>query len=471
MRLLNIITLLLASILSLDTLAAYPFAGAGMPAVIQTKTVTANLASTSHTIPSNFIGISFNMESMVPVSGFATWLTDMKTNSSIISLIKLLGTNGHIRIGGNQQDASGSGPELTQTVANGIGSFMSSLGSGWSLYYGLDLTINNTATAVTHAGYILSAVTGNTVAFGIGNEPDDGCCGNMTTWTSNYNSYYSALTSAYPSVIIEGADVANGQVLSTVENYANATTPGPTGLAQVTGHSYFGDNPTQSQIQTLLNETAGFGWASFVSYASNFRIDESNLGSGQTNTGVVKTLATGAWFIAAANEAASSGVVGIDLNQGGSMNSAYPNSVGNDYNFATLDADYGFSPNPMFYYMYLFSKIVGQTIVSTSLSGTGTVSAISTAGAHGNANIMVVNYSTINPVKITPAQSNSWTSANVYKISAGSNAGCFDSSPNIGGATIGESGVWNGTMTPISISNGGSFALYPCEAALVQILP
>jgi hypothetical protein len=133
-------------------------------------------------------------------------------------------------------------------------------------------------------------------------------------------------------------------------------------------------------------------------------------------------------------------------------------------------ADNNFIPTPVFYGMYLFSKIQGQQTVTVAYSNAVSfVQAMATKNGNGNANILVTNNDANNPVAIKPDQSNSWTTANVLQIKSATGSGCTDASVTVGGAAIGESGSWTGAA--FALSKGQSFTLGPCESALIQIQP
>src|ERR1700687_6178028 len=98
-----------------------------------TETITVNLASTGYTIPADFVGFSIETASVIP--GNFVWQTGQ---SSLCSLINLIGSNGLIRIGGLSQDQIASSSNLTLAVANGIEAFRQCLGSSWKISWGLN---------------------------------------------------------------------------------------------------------------------------------------------------------------------------------------------------------------------------------------------------------------------------------------------------------------------------------------------
>ena len=138
------------------------------------------------------------------------------------------------------------------------------------------------------------------------------------------------------------------------------------------------------------------------------------------------------------------------------------------YNQFVHEPDGGYAPAPMFYGMYLFAELEGQTSIGTtvkpSLNNLASVNA--TLGPHGNANILVVNVSTTQQITVVPQQTQPWSTAEVYLLSGQS---CEDSNPVLNGKPIGEGGAWAGG--PMSLVNGASITIPACGAALIEIQP
>jgi len=79
--------------------------------------VTAILDDTSSTIPSNFIGLSLETQDIIADTIYTG------SNTSLQNLVKLLGSNGILRVGGTSQDTGHQGnptPALTQRIANDL---------------------------------------------------------------------------------------------------------------------------------------------------------------------------------------------------------------------------------------------------------------------------------------------------------------------------------------------------------------
>ena len=437
---------------------------------------TANTASTGYTISSDFVGYSLNTSAVI--NG------QFSGSGSACSLAGLLGTNGVLRIGGVDQDTTPTAPALTQGIANGLESFRSCLGSGWKILYGLDLNVNSPSTAATQA-QMLQTASGSNMIFQFGNEPVDGGTWNFSTYPTVWNSYYSAVNAVIPSAKYAAWDDQN---YNQAQNVIPNLTIGLAGLQYVTQHYY--DSPCSQSLppaqlisQALQNLQQPTGLASIgifqnVQWAAaagiKTRMSESNSICGGGGLGASNLLMSSTWFLNMSIMLANNGFSGINIHN----NTWWPASSGsptigyvypNIYGPLQVNSDLTFSPGPIFYGMYLFSQIEGQQTIALSSNANFSNNAIATKGVNGNANIIVVNNDPFVAANITPMQINSWTTANVLKISTLDGQNCTSGNPIIGGQPIGKSGLWLGS--PSSIGNGQSVMLQPCEAALIQILP
>ena len=434
-----------------------------------TSSVTADLASRSYTIPKDFVGYS-QEEADVVYEGIYN-----SANRSLINLLKMLGPNGELRIGGNSQDTpnayTSTIPPVTQAIADDVAAFASAIGPGWTVDWGLDGKANNTSAAVTHAGYFISAFSRipNALIFSFDNEPDlwKGYTGSsfQTVW----NSYYSALTSAYPSIKYEGIEITCGN-----PSYSDHLAPGLSALQFYSCHKYFTGDPTPDAASVIAKAQAYDLATNIGSVPVPFRDNETGINYDVGSPrGVVDRLAASSWYLNLAINIAIEGGAGLNphsvLSTSGAIASNFAGNALSTWNAFDKAVDGNYYPNPIFYGMFLMSRMVGQQVVATSKTGTGNVAALATKGANGNANILVANNDTSLPVVITPGQSNAWTSANVMVLQAGSGEGCGDQHPTVGGSTIGESGAWAGGFS--RIPNGSTVTIGPCGAALIEILP
>jgi hypothetical protein len=412
--------------------------------------IVADLGSTGATIPADFVGFSDEVPDIIADSIFTP------SNSSLINLLKSLGPNGVFRIGGASSD-SNPPPGLTQQIANDTASFISAVGPGWKIIYGLDAVINNSSIAVTQAGYLLNGFSSSKLAFQIGNEPD--LFTDEESWISIFNSYYSALAQRYSGINFGGPDTSS---LSNI-SWINDTVLGAKGFEYVTGHKYtLPCNPTSvTPAQVIADAT--------VPANQGVRITEFGIICDGGMNGVTNVLMAATYYLRLAQSAFSGGYLGIDPH-----NVIIPELWGDGltrpayYNQFIQEPDGGYAPAPMFYGMYLFAQLVGQTSIGTTVgSGLADLASVNaTLGPQGNANLLVVNISTDQQITVVPSQTKSWSTANVYLIS-GQN--CEDPNPVLNGEPIGEGGAWAGV--PTSLANGASISIPACGAALIEIQP
>jgi hypothetical protein len=125
-------------------------------------------------IASDFIGLSYEFAILAAGDYF------MPDNGPVLGLIRSLGENGVIRIGGNTSERTvwrsqakpvGSGSfVMTPAGIDRLAAAMRIL--GWKLIYGLNLARGTPEEAAEEAAYVPHVVGSNLLAFQIGNEPD-----------------------------------------------------------------------------------------------------------------------------------------------------------------------------------------------------------------------------------------------------------------------------------------------------------
>lgn len=462
----KICAVFLAIFLCFSSLVALAFGtSSGVVAALpasQTAMITANLSSSSFTIPANFNGYSDELADAITDTIFKP------SNTSLIGLIKLLGPAGYIRFGGNSQEQyAGHYPVLTQPIANDVAGFVAALGSNWTFSWGLSLQADSTALAISTSGYINTAINGSQpLILEISNEPDDWTT--ASNFISLWNTYYAALSVAYPSAVYVAPSVANSYALPT---YMPGLTLSPSQFYYLSYHYYYsnGSPPlSAAQLTSIAPSTVISTAAANYRAGNQLRLEEfgptyANNGSqNYANLGSINKLAQATYYLQMAIQTASLGYVGV--NPHNILTTASTQDIAN-YNSFYEDSNNLWVPYPLFYGEYLFSKITGLQIVNTTTTNLDPLaSAIAVKQTNGNAAILVSNADTKANVAFVPDQSSAWTTANLWILSGNT---CFDVSPNINGAIIGESGAFTGT--PTSIARGIPITIPPCGAALVQI--
>lgn len=429
------------------------------PTTPNTKaSVSVNLTITGATIPVDFIGLSGENQDLI--NGYFQGTSG--NAASYIGLVNLLGANGSLRIGGGSADTA-SPPALTNGIATNLATFVAALGAGWKVVYGLNAKSNNSATAATHAGYIATALGASNVVFHYGNEPVTS--GNFTTatYTTMWNTYHTAVTAAVPGALVAAPD--DGLIAGTGNlSEVSGLSVGVAGLTFVSLHAYeYGAPTVLTNAEVPLSSWRSLNKRSLQALNSwagvtKMRVTESNMISNKGQAGMTDRLMHTAYTALKIGDLAKMGWAGCNLHN------FYGTPVAN-YNTLVQNGDGSFSPGASFYALYLFSKLLGQTIVNSAVDGN--VSVIATQRAAGKSNMLITNIDPTNSVDVTVSQTSAWSTATVLAARSGTGLGSTDSVITLGGQAIGAGGSWSGA--PFSINNGETFRLGPCEVALVQV--
>lgn len=463
-------------------------------------TVFANPSQPGATVPANFIGLSGEVQDFT--SGFyqgtsGIWTAPSGVGSasaaSYIATLNLLGiSHGVLRLGGGTGDYFNP-PTITSGMASNLNSFLGALGSGWSLVYNLQFPNNNPSAAASTATTLATAIGVGNIVFQMGNEPfSEGFT--PSSFATQWNSYYSAVTTALPSAKFGAIDdEVNTLNFQSAAAIAPNLTPGLAGLQFLSYHWYSfcrtqWPNPTPAiYLNSIYASRGPVLWPSNLAsqrglfgapnVGAGYMVDlyqhgstplimsESNSICSEGQDGMSNKLMSSTWFLDMAIGLVNAGWTRFHIH------SNWQSGVVSYYNPIDVQSDQVFIAQPIFYGMFLFSKVLGQPIIPSTVSGNGSanVQVFATQGSGGNANMIAVNNDPFGEVSITPRQSLAWTTANVLQVKSATNNGCTDSSLTVGGQPIAEGGTWSGAA--FSISNGQSFSLGPCESAFVSIQP
>ena len=173
-------------------------------------------------IPPDFIGLGYEI-SLVARPGLLN-----AHNSVYVQLVRTLGAQGVIRVGGNTADyasysANGaplSSPEgkagsvVNDAVLRDLGTFLDA--TGWKLIWALNLGNGKLENAIAEAKAVSAATRGQLLAFEIGNEPDlfsrraghrgDGY--GYEDYLREYRTWRDVLRKAIPQIALAGPDAA-----------------------------------------------------------------------------------------------------------------------------------------------------------------------------------------------------------------------------------------------------------------------
>jgi hypothetical protein len=198
----------------------------------------------------DFIGLSYESAILAGPDYFTP------SNASTLGLIRALGENGVIRIGGNTSeravwgvDAKPVGPASLVIAPANIDRLAAALRVlGWKLIYGLNLARGSPAEAAGEAAYVANAVGTNLLAFQIGNEPDGfgrwtgvrPASYDVSAYLAEWRTFHASIRARVPSALFAGPDVSGAT--DWVASFAEAMSEG---LVLLT-HHYYADGPAMA---------------------------------------------------------------------------------------------------------------------------------------------------------------------------------------------------------------------------------
>jgi hypothetical protein len=431
-----------------------------------TATVTVATGSPGATIPSNFLGFSYEV----------TALKDTQlTNPHYAAAAALLGP-GIVRFGGNSVDKSTwspnppAGDDSDLTGADFDRGFTFARQAGWTMYLGINLGAFLPDTFAAEAGYAAGrpGAAGVLDAVEIGNEPDvyngyyRSNAYNGDSIAADYAAYTQALAQRAPGI----PRVGPAMCCKPTDFSEFLAAGGSRGLLLLTYHHYPStaiDNPTAGG---LLN--AGFmaKTAALIdlvvsdaqTVALPLRMAESNSASSGGKHGTSDVFASSLWGLDYMYTLVEHGAVGVNFH-------GTPN--GGIYTPLVDSAGAGIVARPLFYAMLAFhAGAIGATVSSTVASATN-VTAHGALANDGTLRVTIINKDTVNAVlaRITPAAS--YRSATAQFLSAPSIH--TEYGVTFAGAAVSSSGVWTAGVPYAIPGANGTFSV-PVSAASAAVV-
>ncbi len=281
------------------------------------------------TIARDFIGLSYE-SAVVAANDFFT-----ADNRTLLRLLRTLGSEGVLRIGGNTSERTlwrtqdtAAPPEnfvITPFAIDRIAGFLRAL--GWRLIYGLNLATGSPDEAAAEAAYVARAVGPLLLAFQIGNEPDgfgrwSGVrpkAYDTAAFLDEWRRFHAAIRAVVPDARFAGPDVA--AETGWIAPFADAAAPG---LVMLTRH-YYADGPASNpavtlgklmrsagQIAPVLAQMAAIGTA----YRLPWRIAETNSVYAGGRPRVSDTLGAALWGAELMFQIAAAGGAGVNFHAG-----------------------------------------------------------------------------------------------------------------------------------------------------------
>jgi len=368
------------------------------PAFAQDAPATARLSvdyeNAGRAIARDFIGLSYE-SAVVAANDFFT-----ADNRTLLRLLRTLGSEGVLRIGGNTsertlwrtQDASAPRENfvITPFAIDRLAGFLRAL--GWRLIYGLNLAAGTPEEAAAEAAYVAGAVGPQLLAFQIGNEPDgfgrwSGVrpkTYDLSAFLNEWKRFHAAIRAAVPDARFAGPDVA--AETGWIAPFADAA---PAGLVMLTRH-YYADGPASNpavtlgrlmrsagQIAPVLAQMAAIGTA----HRLPWRIAETNSVYAGGRPGVSDTLGAALWGAELMFQIAAAGGAGINFHAG--EDKIYtPMSHGRGG---------GLTARALYYGMLMFAQAPGDVVPARLDSSGATLAAYVVRAADGALRIIAIN--------------------------------------------------------------------------------
>jgi hypothetical protein len=435
--------------------------------------VRVHIGPPSSAIASDFLGLGYEISSVARPGLLSP------ANRTYVDLVRTLGREGVVRVGGNTADyaryagtattvSSPYGTVVNDRALKELGGFLEA--TGWKLIWALNLGSGTEEDAVAEARAVAAVARDRLLAFEIGNEPDlfshekhrpPGY--GYEQWLGDYRRYKTALRTQLPGIPLAGPDAAGKTewvsrfavdegkdiVLLTHHYYREGQNPGST------IHKLLGVDP---KLQPQLDQLRAASQRSGVPY----RICEVNSFSGGGRPGVSDTMASALWVLDYMFTLASNSCGGVNMetgvNQLGFISSYSP--IGDD------DQGY-YSARPEYYGMLVFSLAGRGELQGAEVSpATAEIKAYATRSKDSALTVTLINKGSTGAMLRLDTKSSS-TQASVIRLEAP--AVDARTQVTLGGAEITAAGAWKASKQELLSVSSGQLAI-PLAATSAAIL-
>jgi hypothetical protein len=356
--------------------------------------IAVDYEAAGRTIARDFIGLSYE-SAVVAANDFFT-----ADNRTLLRLLRTLGPQGVLRIGGNTSErtlwrtqdtgAPSDNFVVTPFAIDRLAGFLRAL--GWRLIYGLNLAAGTPEAAAAEAAYVARAAGPLLLAFQIGNEPDgfgrwSGLrpkTYDVTAFLNEWQRFQVAIRAAVPDACFAGPDVA--AETGWIAPFADAA---PAGLVMLTRH-YYADGPASNpavtlgklmrsagQIVPVLAEMAAIGTA----HRLPWRIAETNSVYAGGRPGVSDTLGAALWGTELMFQIAAAGGAGVNFHAGEDK----------IYTPISHGRDGGLTARALYYGMLMFAQAPGDLVPARLDSDSVLLAAYAVRAANGALRLVVIN--------------------------------------------------------------------------------
>jgi hypothetical protein len=345
-------------------------------------------------IARDFIGLSYE-SAVVAANDFFT-----ADNRTLLRLLRTLGPEGVLRIGGNTSERTlwrtqdtPAPPEnfvITPFAIDRLANFLRAL--GWRLIYGLNLAAGTPEDAAAEAAYVAHAAGPQLLAFQIGNEPDgfgrwSGVrpkTYDLAAFLDEWRRFHAAIRTAVPEARFAGPDVA--AETGWIAPFADAAAGD---LVMLTRH-YYADGPASNPAVTLprLLRSAGRIAPTLVEMAAigtahrlPWRIAETNSVYAGGRPRVSDTLGAALWGAELMFQIAAAGGAGVNFHAGEDK----------IYTPISHGRGGGLTARPLCYGMLMFAQAGGDLVPARLDSGGAALAAYAVRAADGALRLVLIN--------------------------------------------------------------------------------
>ena len=430
-------------------------------------------------IPPDFTGLGYEISSVARpglLSG---------KNRTYVQLVRTLGAQGVIRVGGNISDYTTfspqgqlvSAPQPQTTVVNAaviedLGEFLDA--TGWKLIWGLNLGSGTPELAVEEAQAVAAAAKDKLLAVEIGNEPDLFGRGHRPQgygyeqWHNEYRRYRDAVRAKLPNVPLAGPDAA----VKTDWVTQFAADEGKD--IKLLTHHYYAEGPPKNPASTIENLLKGdekltriLAQCRSASQSVNvpYRICETNSCFGGGKPGVSDTFAAALWGLDFLFTLATADAGGVNLetgvNQHGFISSYSP--LGDD--------EHGnYSAQPLYYAMLAFAQASrGRRVDVQYDAGDMNVKAYAVLGEDNRLAVTLINKEASRDVEVSIVGTRAFAGGSLLRLAAPSLESKGD--VTLGGSAVAVDGQWTpGHREKLATRHGERVIPVPAASAALVTL-
>ena len=279
-------------------------------------------------IPANFTGLGYEMSSVAPLGLLSP------ENDRYVALIKGLGREGVLRVGGIVADYTRYQPDgmissdrqntvITQASLDQFAAFLKKI--GWSAIWSVNFAQGSLEDAVYEARAVAESLGPQLLALEIGNEVENYARGqkpfrkapyDYETYRAEYNEWHDAIEKAVPGIRFAAPDTASS--VDWVERMAKDAN----GKVQLLTTHYYRNNQRRGSPDQLLtpdprlNDVLSRVRAASQQSGIPWRICETNSFSGGGLPGVSDTFIGALWSLDFMLLLASYGCAGVNIETG-----------------------------------------------------------------------------------------------------------------------------------------------------------